>query len=232
MEASIPLYPLIVVPVVVAGIVFWRRARWHLAVLRAGRPLERSDRVRSRIASLGVFVIGQRRLLQDLGPGLAHAFVFWGFVVLLATTGNYMTNGLVETVLAWPLGGFGWSVVTFFANVFVCLVLASVVYYVVRRTVVRPARLALTRDAFIILGLIFAIVLTELIGDALVYVVEPQHPARPWAILAGPLSLALEPLGTATAEIGFGIMAWAHILLVLGFGAYLAYSKHLHIISS
>ena len=27
-------------------------------------------------------------------------------------------------------------------------------------------------------------------------------------------------------------MAWAHILLVLGFGAYLPYSKHLHIISS
>ncbi len=27
-------------------------------------------------------------------------------------------------------------------------------------------------------------------------------------------------------------MGWAHILLVLGFGAYLPYSKHLHIISS
>ena len=31
---------------------------------------------------------------------------------------------------------------------------------------------------------------------------------------------------------GFGILAWAHIVLVLGFGAYLPYSKHLHILSS
>ena len=232
MEASIPFYPLIVVPVAVAVILFWRRARWHLAVLRAGRPLDRSDRVGSRIAALGVFVIGQRRLLQDLGPGLAHAFVFWGFIVLLATTGNYITNGLVEAILGWPLGRFLWSVVTFFANVFVGLVLASVAYYVVRRIIVRPARLALTRDAFVILGLIFTIVLTELIGDAFLYVLEPDHHARTWAILAGPLSLALEPVGTATAEIGFALMAWAHILLVLGFGAYLVYSKHLHIISS
>jgi Fe-S oxidoreductase len=232
MEASIPFYPLIVVPVAVAVILFWRRARWHLAVLRAGRPLDRSDRVGSRIAALGVFVIGQRRLLQDLGPGLAHAFVFWGFIVLLATTGNYITNGLVEAILGWPLGGFLWSVVTFFANVFVGLVLASVAYYVVRRIIVRPARLALTRDAFVILGLIFTIVLTELIGDAFLYVLEPDHQARPWAILAGPLSLALAPLGSIAADIGFGVMAWAHILLVLGFGAYLAYSKHLHIISS
>jgi Fe-S oxidoreductase len=232
MDVSIPFYPLIVLPVAAAVFLFWRRARWHMAVLRRGRPLDRFNRVGQRIAALGVFVFGQRRLLQDPGPGIAHAFVFWGFIVLLATTGNYMTNGLVETILAWPFGGFLWSVAIFFANLFIGLVLGAVVYYAVRRTVIRPARLALTRDAFIILSLIFFIVLTEWIGDAFIYVLEPDNHARPWAILAGPLSLLLEPIGTEAAEIGYGIMAWAHILLVLGFGAYLPYSKHLHIISS
>src|SRR5918997_3592512 len=232
MEASIPFYPLIVVPVAVAIFLFWRRGRWHLALLRRGRPLDRSDRIVDRIKSLGVFVFGQRRLLQDLGPGLTHAFVFWGFLVLLATTGNYLTNGLVETIVGWPLGGFFWSIIVLFANLFVALVLASVIYYVVRRTVTRPARLALTRDAFVILGLIFAIVLTEWIGDAFAYVVEPDHPSRTWAVLAGPLSLALERIGPEAAQVGYGIAGWAHILLVLGFGAYLPYSKHLHILSS
>ncbi len=111
MEASIPFYPLVVVPVVAAIVAFWRRGRWHLAVLRSGRPLDRTSRPFERIKALGVFVFGQRRLLQDLGPGLTHAFVFWGFVVLLATTGNYITNGLVETIVGWPLGGFFWSIV-------------------------------------------------------------------------------------------------------------------------
>jgi Fe-S oxidoreductase len=232
MDASIPLYPLVVVPVAAAIFLFWRRARWHLAVLREGRPLERGDHIGARIASLGVFVLGQRRLLQDPGPGLTHAFVFWGFIVLLATTGNYLTNGLVETILGWPLGGFAWSVVVFFANVFVALVLASVLYYVVRRTVRRPARLALTRDAFVILGLIFFIVATEWFGDAFAYVAEPEHHARTWAVLAGPLSVALEGIGQQAALTGYGVAGWAHILLVLGFGAYLPYSKHLHILSS
>ena len=36
MEASIPFYPLVVVPVAAAIVLFWRRARWHLAVLRSG----------------------------------------------------------------------------------------------------------------------------------------------------------------------------------------------------
>src|SRR5688500_14889636 len=203
MEASIPFYPLVVGPVAAAIVLFWRRARWHLAVLRSGRPLDRSDRVPERIKALGVFVFGQRRLLQDLGPGLTHAFVFWGFIVLLATTGNYITNGLVETIVGWPIGGFFWSVIVFFANIFVALVLASVDYYAVRRTIPRPARLALTHDASLILGLIFSIVLTEWVGDAFGYVVEPESPARTWAILAGPLSLALEPIGQEAASIGY-----------------------------
>jgi Fe-S oxidoreductase/nitrate reductase gamma subunit len=232
MEASIPFYPLVVVPIVAAIVAFWRRGRWHLAVLRSGRPLDRTNRPIERIRALGVFVFGQRRLLQDLGPGLTHAFVFWGFVVLLATTGNYITNGLVEAIVGWPLGGFFWSVVVVFANVFVALVLVSVLYYVVRRVIVRPARLALTRDAFVILALIFFIVLTELLGDSFAYVVEPDHPSRTWAILAGPLSLALEGIGPQAALTGYGAMAWTHILLVLAFLAYLPFSKHLHIISS
>jgi len=232
MEATIPSYPLVVVPIAVAVYLFWRRARWHMAVLRLGRPIERGDRVVERIKGLAVFVIGQRRLLNDLGPGLTHAFVFWGFIVLLATTGNYITNGLVEAIVGWPLGGVFWSVVIGFANLFVGLVLASVIYFVLRRTLVRPTRLALTRDAFVILGLIFAVVLTELLGDAFGYVAEPDQPSRTVAFLAGPLSLALEPLGAEAGAVGYGIFGWAHIVLVLAFGAYLPYSKHLHIISS
>ncbi|MGH2358220.1 MAG: (Fe-S)-binding protein [Candidatus Limnocylindria bacterium] len=232
MQATIPFYPLVVVPLAIAAYLFWRRARWHMAVLRAGRPIERTDKPMERIKGLAVFVVGQQRLLNDLGPGLTHAFIFWGFLVLLATTGNYLTNGLVEAVLSWPFGGLLWSVAIGFANLFVGLVLASVVYYVVRRTLVRPPRLALTRDAFVILGLIFGVVLTELLGDAFGYVVEPDDPTRGVAILAGPLSTALASVGGATATTAYGIAGWAHILLVLAFGSYLPYSKHLHIISS
>jgi Fe-S oxidoreductase len=179
-----------------------------------------------------VYVIGQKRLLNDLGPGVMHAAIFWGFLVLLVTTGNYFTNGLVETVLRWPLGGIGWLLAVAVANLFIGLILAALAYATWRRIVARPARLALSRDAFVILGMILGVVSTELIGDALRFVVLPEDPARGWALLAGPLSLALEPMGTDAAAAGFGALAWAHIGFVLAFGAYLPYSKHLHIVTS
>jgi Fe-S oxidoreductase len=232
MPVSVPFYPLIVVPVAIAAWSFWLRARRHIEVLRAGRPLDRSDRPWERLKGLGVFVFGQKRLLRDLGPGLMHFFIFWGFMVLLATTGNYLTNGLVEAVLAWPFGGVLWAIAVAVANVFIGLVVVSVAFAAYRRIVVRPTRLALSRDAFIILVLIIGVVLTELFGDALRYVADPTDATRGVALLAGPLSVLLEGIGADAALIGFGVFAWAHILFVLGFGAYLPHSKHLHILTS
>ncbi len=232
MEATIPLYPLVVVPVAASLFFFWRRLTAHLAILRLGRPLDRRDRPIERLKGVAVFVIGQRRLLNDLGPGLAHAFVFWGFLILLATSGNYLTNGLVETILAWPLGGVIWDLVVGLANLFIALIIGALGYDVVRRTIRRPVRLALSRDAFIILALIAGVVLTEVFGDAFRFVALPNDPARPFALLAGPLSLALEPMGADAGAIGYGLFGWVHILLVLGFLTYLPYSKHMHIFMS
>jgi Fe-S oxidoreductase len=232
MEVGIPLYPLIVLPVALAAYLFWRRARWHWAILRAGRPLDRFDRPLQRIWGFVVYVIAQKRLLQDPAPGLMHAAIFWGFLALLVTTGNYFTNGLVEAVLSWPLDGVLWAVAVGLANLFIGLVLVGVAYAAWRRIVERPTRLALSLDALRILALIVAVVLTELAGDALRFVAVPDDPARSWALLAGPLSVALEPIGPDSAAIGYGVFAWLHIGFVLLFGTYLPYSKHLHILTS
>ena len=232
MQATIPLYPLIAIPVAASLYFFWRRLRQHLAILRLGRPLARTDRPLERLKGVAIYVIGQRRLLNDLGPGLAHAFVFWGFLILLATTGNYLTNGLVEAILAWPLGGIIWGLVVGVANLFIALIIGALGYDVVRRTIRRPTRLALSRDAFIILVLIAGVVLTEVLGDAFRFVALPDDPARRFAILAGPLSLLLEPVGPDAGAIGYGLFGWAHIVVVLGFLTYLPYSKHMHIFMS
>ncbi|TMB55223.1 MAG: (Fe-S)-binding protein [Chloroflexi bacterium] len=232
MQVEVPFYPLIVLPAAGAIGLFWLRARRHLAVLRAGRPIDRFDQPLQRIWGIVVYVIAQRRLLNDIGPGLMHAAIFWGFLILLVTTGNYMTNGLIETILRWPLGGIAWILVVAVANLFIGLILVALAYAAWRRIVARPTRLALSRDAFIILALILGVVVTELAGDTLRFVAHPDDPARRVALLAGPLSLIAAPIGVAAAAGAFGIFAWLHIGFVMGFGTYLPYSKHLHILTS
>ena len=49
------------------------------------QPSDRSGEVPARVRNEAVIALGQRKLLQRLVPGLMHAFIFWGFIVLLPT---------------------------------------------------------------------------------------------------------------------------------------------------
>ena len=83
-------------------------------------------------------MLGQRKLLQRLGPGLTHAFIFWGFVVLLPTILIAMI-GIVDkrSTLPW-LGHQGWF--AFLTDLFAVLVLVGVVAALwIRKIQRRPA---------------------------------------------------------------------------------------------
>ena len=70
----------------VSGTLFARRVAYLLSLLRAAQPAERrGDVAASRVRNEATIVLGQRKLLQRFGPGLMHAFIFWGFLVLVPT---------------------------------------------------------------------------------------------------------------------------------------------------
>ena len=135
-------------------------------------------------------VLGQKKLLQRLVPGLMHAFIFWGFIVLFPTivlaaidvAGGHVTPPEWYRVLS---------------DVFAGLVLAGVVTALVIRKLVRPERFRGSHlgEADLILALIALVVITLLL----------------WHHVGGK---------------GF---AWAHLVVIGAFLAYLPYSKHLHI---
>jgi hypothetical protein len=52
---------------------------------RGAQPADRTFNPGRRVKNEATIVLGQRKLLQRLGPGLMHAFIFWGFIVLLPT---------------------------------------------------------------------------------------------------------------------------------------------------
>ena len=69
-------------------------------------------------------MLGQRKLLQRLGPGLMHAAIFWGFLVLFPTIVIAMIGAVDrEATLPW-LGQQGWFALL--VDVFALLVLIGV----------------------------------------------------------------------------------------------------------
>jgi Fe-S oxidoreductase len=172
-------------------------------------------------------VLGQRKLLQRIGPGLMHAFIFWGFLVLFPTIFMALI-GVVdrETTLPW-LGRQGWFFLL--VDVFVLLVLIGIVTAVVIRKVQRPRRFDGSHlgEADLILALIAGIVATLVLWHASRIALGLNEWPAGWSFLSDGIS-GLFGTGTATEALERGFV-WAHVLIILSFLSYLPHSKHLHI---
>src|SRR5437899_11746600 len=123
---------------IVAITLFGRRALLLYRLVRMGKPLKRFDDLPARARAEAVVVVGQSKLLQRLLPGLMHAAIFWGFIVLLPTILIAMIGAVdAHSTLPW-LGAQGWYALV--VDVFAVLVLIGVITAFVIRKIQRPAR--------------------------------------------------------------------------------------------
>ena len=214
------------IALVLAGALFTRRA-WSLyRLLRSGKPVARFDNVPARARAEATVVIGQSKLLQRLLPGLMHAAIFWGFLVLLPTIVIAMIGAVdPHSTLPW-LGAQGWYALV--VDVFAVLVLIGVITAFVIRKFQRPARFQGSHlgEADLILALIAGIVCTLLLWHASQIALRLNDYPAQWAPISSALSHLVAPAAPALERVA----VWAHVLIILSFLVYLPYSKHLHIL--
>ena len=213
-----------------AGVLFGRRALLLTRLVRLGRPVQRFDDVPLRVRSEAVVVLGQKKLFQRLVPGLIHAFIFWGFLVLFPTIVIAMVGAVSKRHSIPWLGGQGWF--ASLVDLFCLLVLVGVTGAFWLRKVQRPERFKGSHkgEADLILLWIAGIVLTLLLWHASRIALGLNEYPAGWSPLANAIS-SLFGAGSTTEALE-RVFLWAHVLLVLGFLAYLPHSKHLHIMTA
>jgi len=210
-----------------------RLVRYMLSV---GQPDDRSGGVAVRIRNLLAIGLGQTKILRDPLPGMMHALIFWGFVVLTVGTAEILISGVVPGFsYAMFLPGPLYALYTLSQELFALLVLAAVAMLLYRRIVVKPRRLQGDRvhsgDAIFILAMIGALMVTLISLGAAEFALHPGAGSifKPASFA---LSQAFGALSPASLEAIRDVSWWGHALLVLVFLNYLPYSKHLHVITS
>jgi Fe-S oxidoreductase len=160
MSFSLPEKIIFVVCLCAAAYGFWFRFNKVLVRIRAAKsdPDFVLDNVGKRIWDFFWEVLIQAKVIRERPlPGLAHAFVFWGFCVFGLITTNHFA-----TALGFPFMNnlFGEAYATF-ARWFGVLVAISIASLFIRRFIVRPRWLGgLSKESGIIAGLIFTLMIT------------------------------------------------------------------------
>ena len=211
---------------------FARRTRLLVRLVGLGRPNEPPADAGPRLKREAVVVLGQRKLLQRLVPGLMHAFIFWGFLVLLTTIVETAGQAVSESFALPLIGHSGW--LGLLQDVFAGLVLVGVVAAFWIRKVQRPDRFigSHLREADLILLTIVGIVLTLLVINASRIALGVAEAPAAWTPLSTAISHAIDGLSASMIRNAEHVFTWIHLLLIVGFLVYIPYSKHLHIVSS
>jgi Fe-S oxidoreductase len=200
-------------------------------LLKAAEGESRGDRLGARLRNLLVIGFGQKRLLYEKAAGWMHLLIFFGFLVVFIRTCTLVGRGYDEDFHLPLLGGGLGLAYALIKDVFELAVLAAVLVAVWRRLVVRPARLHLNLEGVAILLWIGALMVTDLLGDAALFVLRPDHPEVGWAF-AGTLLGGWVGWAPETAHGWHVWMYWVHILLLVAFLNYLPFGKHFHVLTA
>lgn len=214
---------------------FLRRIGTIYGVMKAARPIDRTDRIGQRIGSVVEHVVLHRRMFRITFSGVLHYFIFSGFVVLLIdiveTVGEIFFPGFTVGRILAPL-----------VDIWVVLVAIGIVMAMYNRLVIRPPRFKGSdeRDAFLILGLIAAIIVGIVVHDSfypfvargVLHVPDPVAQSHFLGFALSHVWVALGWTGPGAASIGYAVGYLLDMGVVFAFLAYLPYSKHFHIFAA
>jgi Fe-S oxidoreductase len=225
--------PIILILVLaLGGGIFSVRARQLAAFVRLGQPVDRFDDLPKRVEEEVAVVFGQRKLLQRLFPGLMHAFIFWGFLILLTTIVEAFGEVATRTFAIPLIGRSAWLGLV--QDVFTLLVIVGLAMAVFIRKFQRPERFkgSHLEEADFILLMILGIVLTLLALNATRIALGINESPAAWTPVSNAIAPVFRRMSHHAQELFESVFLWSHIGLIVGFLAYIPYSKHLHIFVS
>src|ERR1022692_1762366 len=145
---------------------FWLRFRRVVRVIAAAKPdpgFQLKDIPRRSGRFISEVLLQSKVIRERPLPGIAHAFVFWGFCAFALITIDHFSQGFGLTLLHRD-SGFGYFYHAFVA-VFAVAVAVSIAGLAIRRFVTRPKWLGKTSpESGIIALLIFILMVTYLAG--------------------------------------------------------------------
>lgn len=213
------------------GLLAWRK----LAIVQALQPQMRWDEPRQRLLSvLRNGLLQQRMLQREWKPGLMHAVIFLGFLSLLVRKVQLLVIGFHEPFV-WP-EAFGGPFAAL-KDVVEIAVTAAVLYAFWRRFVQRPARLEPNKEAVLVLGLILAIMVTDLSFDAFRFALLAPgdagiaHEAQ-WAFAGNALAGAVSGWSPGALQAGYVGSYWLQMVVVFSFLVLLPAGEHFHIVTA
>ena len=207
----------------------------RLRVILRGKIVVRWDQIPTRLITALGLVGGNWRVASRKRywlSGLAHTMIFWGFITLQVRTLNFLLDGVHEDASFQSLFGDVYTYYRPVMDLFDVLVIVGVGIAAFQRIVLRPGRLTFNIDAWIILGLIDFLMITDVMANS--FEIALHRGDQDYLTFFGfGVANLWDRVGLeGSAAEGLHTAFWyAHLVDFLVFLCFLPFSKHSHVIS-
>lgn len=239
---------LIIAALAVFGNTMFRK----IQLLMALEPTDRVNHIKERLKNMVILAIGQKRLVgraKERSAGIVHALIFWGFCVLLLRSLNLYGEGFVEGYQLPFLGDDSLIGYLYMGmkDIMEGVVLAMILFAIYRRAIIKPERMHNTFEAYLVLGMIGTLMISDLLYDGARYNLiqlynNPEglhffnHATYGSEFSWTPVSVGAAALISGlSAQANHGVMVvmfWVHICTQLVFLNLLPHGKHFHVITA
>lgn len=220
------------------GLLFYSFGKYY-KVMRKLKPFK-IDRIGKRIVKMLDVAIAQTKIFRRF-IGVFHAFVFWGFIIILFGSLEMLIDGVAGTERVFSVFGKVYDVIIGGGDIFAPIIAIAMIIFILRRTIIPVKRFEGTemkhknhRDALIALSLILFLMITLSGMNTFYYIYatksgEVLRGVYPFGkIFAGMFS----NMSAETAHTCYKINWWLHIETIFVFANMLPYSKHFHVFLS
>ncbi len=198
--------------------------------LKIGQKDNRIDQPLKRLKNVLLIGIGQSKLLREPLAGLMHAFIFWGFLVLVIVVIESIIQGFNLSFHFSFLNEL-YSIITASQDIFSILILVGVIVAVYWRFILRVERLKSEHDGNLDAGFILVMIMIVVLSMLAQNVFNPHLVEYDSRFISHAIASHFD-IKSFDSSIYYEIFWWMHIVTILIFMNYLPYSKHLHVITS
>ncbi|MFC2170084.1 heterodisulfide reductase-related iron-sulfur binding cluster [Acidobacteriota bacterium] len=209
---------------------FWIPVIYRFRVIRSGQPEGKAEFSAKRTWGVLAKVFLQKCTLKNerLFTGFIHVFIFYGALSFDTATINHTIEGFIPDFYLFGISNFG-LFFSFLVDAFAVLVLMGIIFFIIKRYVVRPKAYATTLlDSGLIYFFIITATLSYLYFECFSIAYHPG--TERLAFLGNGLAglIINSGLSLETLAVHYKISWWLHILIVYIFIAYVPHSKYFH----
>lgn len=168
--------------------------------------------------------LGLRLFRGDIAAGTMHFLIFWGFLILFIGT---ILMAAHEYVVSYLTGTF-YEVYSLVMEVAGLMLLAGILWALIRRYVQRVPRLERRLEDALVPAWLLLVVITGYIVEGL-QLAHLQPPWHQWSFVGAWMGLLFSP---AEGKDLYLYAWWVHGLLSLGFIAAIPYTKLFHVLGA